>query len=310
MMMKILVTGGCGFIGSAFVRLLCNRGYHPVVIDKLTYAGDIKNLALVKDKFTLYRTDIRNKNYVDTIVKKEKIDTIVNIAAESSVDRSIEDCTPFIETNIHGVKILLDIARKYKIKKFIHISTDEVYGENLKGSFTENSPLNPSNPYAASKAAADCLIKSYVRTYGFPAIIIRPCNNYGFYQHKEKFIPKIIHLILHKKPVPVHGTGKEMREWIWVDDCARGIYTVLQKGKIKEIYNLGSGQEEKNITFILWIKYILRKPLIVGKKVSRPGLDRRYFMDSSKIRKLGWKPEIKFFEGILKTVNFYLFDKN
>ena len=308
--MRILVTGGCGFIGSAFVRLLCKKGYRPVIVDKLTYAGNRDNVSCVDNHYKLYKLDIRNKSSMDSITRGERIDTIVNIAAESSVDKSIADCTPFVETNIKGVKVLLEIARKYRVKRFIQISTDEVYGENLDATgFDEDTRLSPSNPYAASKAAADLLIKSYIRTYGFPAVIIRPCNNYGCYQHDEKFIPKIIRSVNAGESFPLHGTGEEKREWIWVEDCAEGIYKVMRKGKLGEVYNLGSGEERRNLEIITLIADTLCKPHFLDVGYSRPGLDRRYFLNSGKIKKLGWKPKMRLNKGILKTIKHYILDK-
>ncbi|MCK9572736.1 MAG: dTDP-glucose 4,6-dehydratase, partial [Candidatus Omnitrophica bacterium] len=256
---KILVTGGAGFIGSAFVRLIAKsiiarsmatKQSNVIVVDKLTYAGDLKRLEEVKNKFKFYKTDICDKNKINSIFANEKPDIVAHFAAETHVDRSINDATPFIETNIKGTQILLDASRKHKVNKFIFISTDEVYGEIADGKFNENSPIRPNSPYAASKAAADLLVQAYIRTYQFPAVIIRPSNNYGPWQYPEKLIPVIISAALKNKKVPVYAKGLNVREWLYVDDCAEGILKVAQKGKIGQIYNLGSGDERKNIIVV------------------------------------------------------------
>ena len=315
---KILITGGAGFIGSAFVRLL-SRGLSPqgavpdlVVVDKLTYAGDLKRLGETKGKFKFYKTGICNKAGIQSIFQKEKPDIVVHFAAESHVDRSIDDATPFIDTNIKGTQILLDASRKYKVSKFIHISTDEVYGEISNGKFNENSPIQPNSPYAASKAAADLLVQSYIRTYKFPAIIIRPSNNYGPWQYPEKLIPLAILRILDGGKVPVYGKGLNVREWLYVDDCAKGIRAIMAKGKIGEIYNLGSSQESKNIDTVK----LLLKALGVSQNrfefvKDRLGHDIRYSLDSGKIKKLlGWSAKVRFNEGVKLTVNWYLQHKD
>jgi len=266
---KILVTGGAGFIGSALVRLLLNRDCPQavkglsldkkvVVVDKLTYAGDLKRLEEVKGKYKFYKADICDKKRIESIFKKEKPDIIVHFAAQTHVDRSIIDATPFIETNVKGTQVLLDIARKHKIRKLVHISSDEVYGDIEKGKFTEDSPLKPNNPYAASKAAADLLIKSYIRTYGFPAVIIRPCNNYGLWQYPEKLIPLAVLKILKNEKISLYADGRNRREWLYVEDCAEGILKILKKGKIGKIYNLGSGCEMENIVVASMLLKILK----------------------------------------------------
>jgi dTDP-glucose 4,6-dehydratase len=311
---KILVTGGAGFIGSAFVRLLAKqdrfpfKGNGPVLIDRLTYAGDLKRLEEVKGKFKFYKTDICSKIGVGSIFAKEKPDIVVHFAAESHVDRSIDDATPFIDANIKGTQILLDASRKYKVSKFIYISTDEVYGEIHNGKFSENSPIKPNSPYAASKAAADLLVQSYIRTYKFPAIIIRPSNNYGPWQYPEKLIPLAILRILEGGKVPVYGKGLNVREWLYVDDCAQGIMTIMNKGKIGQIYNLGSTCESKNIDTVK----LLLKTLGVSRErfefvKDRLGHDIRYSLNSKKItRKLGWKPRVKLAQGLKLTVDWSL----
>lgn len=327
---KILVTGGAGFIGSAFVRLLVNRdcprstkGLSPqeaiskdtkgtvpelVVVDKLTYAGDLKRLQGLSPKgtapdFKFYKADICDKKRIESILKKERPRIVIHFAAETHVDRSILNSTAFVQTNVIGTQVLLDLSRKYKIKKFIHISSDEIYGDIEKGKFREDSPLRPNSPYAASKAAADLLIKSYVRTYSFPAIIIRPCNNYGPWQYPEKLIPVVICKALNNNKVPVYAKGLNMREWLYVEDCVRGILIIMKDGRIGEIYNLGSGQEKKNIGVVKAILDILKKPQSLIQLVKdRPGHDWRYALSSSKVRNLGWSPKVSFAWGIEKTV--------
>lgn len=303
---KILITGGAGFIGSAFVRNCAQADYKITIVDKLTYAADLKRIAEVKGEFSFYKADICDKAKVQNIFKKENPDAVVNFAAETHVDRSIVDATAFMKTNCIGTQVLLDISRKLGVKRFVHISTDEVYGEIRKGSFKEGSPLRPNSPYAASKAAADLLIGSYIRTFGFPAIIIRPSNNYGPWQYPEKFIPVIIYKALKEEKIPVYAEGLNMREWLYVSDSARAIMLVLEKGKIGEVYNIGSGYEEKNINVVKKILKILNKPPFLIKFVKdRLGHDFRYSLDSSKIRKLGWRPRVDFERGIRETLNWY-----
>lgn len=308
---KVIITGGAGFIGSAFVRLLTReslyKGAVPIIVDKLTYAGDLNRIKVaVPIKF--YKTDICNKKQIELIFSKEKPDIVVHFAAESHVDRSIEDASPFIETNVKGTQVLLDASRKYNVKKFIFISTDEVYGEIKNGKFSEASPIKPNSPYAASKAAADLLAQAYIRTYNFPAIIIRPCNNYGPWQFPEKLVPVAIASILKGGKVPVYAKGQNVREWLYVDDCARGIMQIIKKGKIGEIYNLGSGIESKNLdTVKLILKYLGVSQTRFEFVKDRPGHDIRYSLNSSKAKRgLGWRPQVSFKEGLRRTVNWYL----
>lgn len=303
---KILVTGGAGFIGSVFVRSAIKRGYKVVVCDKLTYAGDLKRLSEVDGKYKFYKVNICNYEKIESIFKKERPETIVNFAAETHVDRSILDSKAFTETNIIGTHILLDLSRKYEIKKFIHISTDEVYGEKKEGKFTEDSPLKPNSPYAASKAAADLLTRSYIRTYDFPAIIIRPCNNYGPWQYPEKLIPLVILRALKNKDIPVYAQGLNVREWLYVADCAESIFMILKRGNLGDVYNIGTGQEKKNIEVVKKILNILGRPQKLIKFVKdRPGHDYRYSLDSFKIRELGWMPNIDFERGIREVINWH-----
>lgn len=303
--MKIIVTGGAGFMGSAFVRLLVKKGLKPVVIDKLTYAGDVNRLKQVNKRIKLHKSDIRDKKHIRDIFQKVRPEVIVNLSAESHVDKSIKDPTPFLETNIKGTQSLLDASMDVGAR-YIHISTDEVYGEAKDDKFTEESPLSPSNPYSASKAAGDLLIKAYQRTYGFKSIIIRPCNNFGHFQHKEKFIPNSIHRVLRGKGVYLHGDGSAFREWLYVDDFASGVWAVIKKGRDGEVYNLGSGWEVRNIAVAkLILKHLGKGEHEIEYGAERPGGDYRYFLDSDKIRRLGWKPQMPFGVGLWLTVKWY-----
>ena len=316
---KILITGGAGFIGSAFIR--CVIASHEVanqsrpnlvIVDKLTYAGDLKRLdkrgQIPLGSVPFYKTDICNKKAINKIFQKEKPDIVMHFAAESHVDRSIDDATPFIDTNVKGTQILLDASRKYKISKFIHISTDEVYGEIANGEFNENSPIKPNSPYAASKAAADLLVQAYIRTYKFPAIIIRPSNNYGPWQYPEKLIPLAILRILEGNKIPVYGKGLNVREWLYVDDCAQGVLTIMRKGKLGQIYNLGSSCESKNMdTIKLLLKTLGASQDRFEFVKDRLGHDIRYSLNSKKITKeLGWKPSVKLAQGLKLTVDWSL----
>jgi len=306
---KILVTGGAGFIGSAFVRQLLSGKQRVkfIVVDKLTYAGDLKRLSGVKGRFKFYKADIAVSSAIRKIFKKERPDTVVHFAAETHVDRSILDATAFLKTNIIGTQILLDAARECKVAKFIQISTDEVYGDIKKGKFTEDSPLKPNSPYAASKAAADMLIRSYIRTYKFPAIIVRPSNNYGPWQYPEKFIPVVIAKAGSFKKVPIFAQGFNKREWLYVTDCARAIELITKKGKIGEIYNITSGHESRNIDTAKSVLNSMGRPHRLIEYVrDRPGHDFRYCLDASKIKKIGWKARTDFREGVNRTIAWYM----
>ncbi|WP_022846473.1 MULTISPECIES: dTDP-glucose 4,6-dehydratase [unclassified Desulfurobacterium] len=307
--MKILVTGGAGFIGSEFVRQAIKRGIETVVVDKLTYAGDLERLKEVKDEITFYKCDINNREFLEDIFKREKPDVVVHWAAESHVDRSILDASPFIEANVRGTQTLLDVAKNNDTELFINIATDEVYGElGEEGQFFETTPLNPNSPYSASKASADMLGRAYYRTYGLPVITVRPSNNYGYWQYPEKLIPVVILKALNNEPIPVYGTGQNVREWLFVSDCSEAVFSIIEKGEPGEIYNVGSGEEKRNIEVVKAILSLLNKPeeLITFVK-DRPGHDFRYSLNTEKIEKeLGWKAKVKFEEGIEKTVKWYL----
>ena len=306
-MKSILVTGGAGFIGSNFIRYILKTSKCRVInLDKLTYSGNLSNLKDLKNnpRYKFVKGDICNKRLVASLVKR--CDGIINFAAESHVDRSIKDATEFIRTNIHGTQILLDAAKKYRIKRFIQISTDEVYGSIKKGSFNENSPIKPNSPYAASKAAADLLVRSYFVTYKSPVIIVRSSNNFGPFQYPEKVIPLFITNSIDNKRLPLYADGSNVREWIYVLDNCDAINYVFNHGKIGEIYNIGSENELKNIDLTKKILKILKKSQNLIKFVKdRPGHDKRYALDSSKLRKLGWKPKKKFDKALGETVNWY-----
>ncbi len=318
-MRSVLVTGGCGFIGSNFIRLLCAQPEWRVVnLDKLTYAGNLENLADVStERLRVVRGGIRDRALVDKLLQDEKPWAIVNFAAESHVDRSILDASPFVETNIAGVQALLDAVRAYPVERFLHISTDEVYGDKEgQGSSTESAPLLPSSPYAATKAAADLLCFSYRRTYGLPILVTRSSNNYGPYQFPEKLIPLLIRNGVNGMDFPVYGDGKQIRDWLHVEDNCRGILAVLEKGRVGSIYNIGAGEERTNLDVVEAICSAIaeKKGMALGKLkerirfvTDRPGHDRRYAIDTTKLRaELGWQPRIDFARGLKQTVDWYL----
>jgi len=305
-MKKILVTGGCGFIGSEFVRQGLERNYQIAVLDKLTYAGDLSRIPKKDVKF--YQGDIADQEVVKAVLRKERPDYIVNFAAETHVDRSIFDPDLFLETNVKGTHTLLQAIRTYEVERFLHISTDEVYGEIKKGRFTEESPFAPNSPYAVSKAAGDMLVKAYFRTYHLPVLIVRPSNTYGPFQYPEKLIPLTIYYALKNKKIPVYGRGENVREWFYLADCAEGIFRVLEEGRIGESYNITSGEEKKNIFVVKRILSLLSKPFALIQFVrDRPGHDFRYALSTNKIKKeLGWQAKTKFKEGLKRTVAWYL----
>jgi len=308
---RLLVTGGAGFIGSNFVRhILQTRPDVSVVnFDKLTYSGNLENLADMAgdSRYEFVRGDIADAEAVQGAMQRG-FDAVINFAAETHVDRSIEDAAPFLRTNVMGTQVLLDAARRRPVKVFIQISTDEVYGSaGPNESFDEKRILDPRSPYSASKAAADHLVNAYAETYHLPVIILRCTNNYGAYQFPEKLIPLMIANAVEDKPVPVYGDGLHERDWLYVEDYCRAIACVLERGKPGDLYNVSSGSPTPNLVVVKTILKLLGKPESLIKFVTdRPGHDRRYSLDSSRLRKaLGWKPEVSFEEGIRRTVAWY-----
>lgn len=307
--MRLLVTGGAGFIGSHFIRYMLGRypDYQIFNLDKLTYAGNLKNLAEVSQNphYTFIQGDIADRALADELASKT--DVIINFAAETHVDRSIQDSTPFLTTNILGTQSLIEAALKYNHQSYIQISTDEVYGDILEGAFTEESPLRPSSPYSASKAAADMLVLSYVRTYGLPAIISRCSNNYGTNQYPEKIVPFFIKKLMAGEKAPLYGDGSNVRDWLHALDHCRAVDLILQKGKIGEVYNIGARNEHSNLEIAKKILKILALPEDRIEFIKdRPGHDLRYAIDASKItRELGWKPTVDFETGFRETVEWY-----
>jgi len=310
--MKILTTGSAGFIGSAFVRLLAQKGRDVVIVDNLDYAGDLKRLQEAKGHYKFYKADIRDRKKINSIFKKEKPEVVVNFAAQSHVDRSIKDPFIFTDTNILGAQVLFEASKLSGVQRVIHISTDEVYGDIEQGEFSETTPLNPSSPYSASKASADLLVKAYQRTFKFPAIIVRPSNNYGPWQYPEKLIPLAVLKILRGEKVPVYARGENVREWLFVEDSAEGILEITEKGRLGEVYNLGSGQEKRNIDVVRAILSLLKADESRIEFVpDRPGHDIRYKLNSQKAgQETGWKAKTGFEEGLLRTVEWCVTNKS
>jgi len=308
--MRIFVTGGAGFIGSNFIRHVLGLGknYAIVNFDDLTYAGNLANLEDIASNrdYLFVKGDICDAAAVEAAMAG--CDAVVHLAAESHVDRSIYEPAPVIETNVTGTFVLLQVARKTGIKKFVHISTDEVYGDLAPGTFAdENSNLRPSSPYSASKAGSDLLVLSYVRTFDFPAVITRSSNNYGPYQFPEKFLPLMITNALDDVPLPIYGDGKQQRDWLHVADNCRGILAVLERGRVGEVYNIGGLDIEENLSLARRLLRILHKPeSLISYVKDRPGHDRRYALDCKKVGKeLGWKPAISLEEGLRETIDWY-----
>ncbi len=325
-MKNILVTGGAGFIGSNFVKLmLAKKDYKIINLDSLTYAGNLENLADVQDdtNYTFIKGDVCDRKLLDEIFAENEIDTVVHFAAESHVDRSITEPEVFLQTNIMGTQALLDTAKKYwKIKpddkydreykkgvKYLQVSTDEVYGALGKtGMFTETTPLSPNSPYSASKASADMMVRAYHETFGLPVNITRCSNNYGPYQFPEKLIPLMINNCKKEKDLPVYGDGMQIRDWLHVKDHCLAILTVLEKGKLGEVYNIGGNNEKANIEIVkLIIKELGKTEGLIKYVKDRPGHDRRYAIDNTKITTgLGWSPSYTFEQGMAETIKWYL----
>ncbi|MCM3018706.1 dTDP-glucose 4,6-dehydratase [Priestia megaterium] len=314
---KILVTGGSGFIGGNFVQYMVNKypEYEIYNLDLLTYAGDLTKHREIegKDNYRFIKADIANREEIIPLFTSEKFDYVVHFAAESHVDRSITDPEIFIRTNVLGTQILLDAAKLVNIKKFVHVSTDEVYGEldfNPNTFFTEETPLQPNSPYSASKASSDLLVRSYSETYGLPINITRCSNNYGPYHFPEKLIPLTISRVLNDQKVPVYGDGKNIRDWLHVIDHCSAIDLVLHKGKSGEVYNVGGHNERNNLEVVKTILHALNKSEDLIEFVEdRLGHDKRYAIDPMKLEKLGWKPKYDFKTGIAQTIQWYLDNK-
>ena len=321
-MKTIIITGGLGFIGSNLINILSKKKYFIINIDKITYASNLNNISENIKNYKFYKQDINNQNFIKKILEKYNPSLIFNVAAETHVDRSIDSPRQFMDSNVYGVFNLLETIKKYKKKiKFIHVSTDEVYGDIKKNKKSiESDSYNPSSPYAASKASGDLLIKSYVRTYKIPAIITNCCNNYGPNQYPEKLIPTIIYKIINQKPIPIYGNGKNIREWIYVEDHCNALIKISKKGILGENYNIGSGIELNNIEITKKIISSFKEiDINLANKAKfifvkdRPGHDLRYSLNSSKIKNnLKWDCKYKFDEGIKKTIFWYVnkFNKN
>ena len=314
--MKILVTGGAGFIGANFVYYMLEKhpDYNIVCIDALTYAGNLETLekALENPKFKFVKGDITDRQLVFDLFENEKFDIVVNFAAESHVDRSIEDPGVFLKTNILGTQTLMDASRKFGVKRYHQVSTDEVYGDlpldRPDMFFTEETPIHTSSPYSASKASADLLVQAYYRTFGLPVTISRCSNNYGPYHFPEKLIPLMIANALNDKALPVYGEGLNVRDWLYVEDHCKAIDMIIHDGKVGEVYNIGGHNEKTNIYIVKKILELLGKPeSLITFVTDRKGHDLRYAIDPTKIKnELGWEPDTMFDDGIVKTVNWYL----
>jgi dTDP-glucose 4,6-dehydratase len=307
---RVLVTGGAGFIGSNFIRHLLNETDCKVInLDKLTYAGNLRNIKDLRGnkRHRFVKGDIRNRKLADSLVGK--VDAVVNFAAESHVDRSIQTPRVFVETNVLGTQVLLEACRRFRVR-LEQISTDEVYGSRAEGSFTETEVLNPSSPYSASKAAADLLVNAYYTTYELDVTVTRSTNNYGPNQHPEKLIPRLVTNALRGKCLPIYGSGKNVRDWIFVEDNCRAIQFVLEKGEKGQIYNIAGSNERKNTDIAKEILRRLSLPETMIEYVEdRPGHDFRYSLNCEKIHRLGWKPQVPFEEGLQKTIDWYASNK-
>lgn len=324
-MKKILITGGAGFIGSHLVRLFVNKyaEYQITNLDALTYAGNLENLEDIEgaSNYQFIKGDITDQHFIDELFSKEQFDAVIHLAAESHVDRSIMDPLSFVRTNILGTAVLLNASKKYwndfSGKLFYHVSTDEVYGSlGETGFFTEETAYDPRSPYSASKASSDHLVNAYHHTYQLPVVISNCSNNYGSHQFPEKLLPLMINNILHLKPLPVYGTGDNVRDWLWVEDHAKAIDVVFHTGKLGETYNIGGFNEWKNIDIVHLLCKLMDKKLgrnegesasLITYVKDRAGHDKRYAIDATKInRELGWEPSLQFEEGLDKTIDWYL----
>jgi len=309
---SLLVTGGAGFIGSNFIRFMLRKypEYNIINLDKLTYAGNLENLKDVEDSdnYRFIKGDIADASLIEEIFSHNGIDAVINFAAESHVDRSIEDPGVFIQTDVYGTFVLLEAVKNHGSSLFLQISTDEVYGSIINGSFKEDDPLKPNSPYSASKAGAEMIVRSFYRTYGTPVVVTRTSNNFGPYQYPEKLIPLFVTNLIDNKKVPLYGDGMNVRDWIYVDDNCSALDLVLHRGKIGEVYNIGAGNEKPNIWITKKIIEILGKSEDMIEPVTdRLGHDRRYSVDCSKIKKeLGWDAQTNFKLALEKTVNWYL----
>jgi dTDP-glucose 4,6-dehydratase len=309
---KILVTGGAGFIGSNFCRLLIqDTDHHVVNLDALTYAGNLESMTDIADdpRYSFVRADIRERDAIESAFEEHKPDIVVHFAAESHVDRSVLDASDFVTSNVLGTQVMLDVSRANNLSRFVHVSTDEVYGSlGPTGAFTEETPLAPNSPYSASKTASDLFVRAAFHTHGFPCVTTRCSNNYGPYQFPEKLIPLMIMNALEDKALPVYGDGKNVRDWIHVTDHCKGIYTVMEKGRDGEVYNIGGKSEKQNIEVVKTLLSALGKSeeLITFVK-DRPGHDLRYAIDNTKIcDELGWEPEQTFEAALQATVEWYV----
>lgn len=315
-MKTLLVTGGCGFIGSHFIKLIWRERpqYTVINLDLLTYAGNLENLADPEREFNtstyrFVRGDIADVELTRQLIQDAKVDAIVNFAAETHVDRSLLDSAPFLRTNVDGTRVLLDAGSRCGIERFLQVSTDEVYGslEPSAPPCSEEHALQPNSPYAASKAAADLLVRAYHESYGVPVLVTRCGNNYGPHQFPEKFLPLFITNALEDKPLPLYGDGRQIRDWIHVEDHARALLQVLEKGRIGETYNVSAQSEQTNLHMAQWVLSLMGKPPALLRYVNdRPGHDRRYGLDPSKLRgELGWQPRIPLDEGLRATIEWY-----
>ncbi|MCX7947789.1 MAG: dTDP-glucose 4,6-dehydratase [candidate division WOR-3 bacterium] len=305
--MKVLITGGAGFMGSFVVKGLLKEGFEIIVIDKLDYSGDIKRLEHVLNEIEFYRLDLLDYEKLRRLILEKKPSIVIHLASYTHVDRSIMFPRETIENNIIGTLNLLEAIKDISISKFVHVSTDEVYGEIFEGSFMENSVLSPSSPYASSKASSDLVVKSYYRTYKIPSIILRPTNNYGPFQYPEKLIPLTILKAVNNQKIPIYGNGKQRRTWLYVEDFVDALKLILKNGNIGEIYNISSDEEYENLEVVKKILNYLKKPFELIEFVSdRPGHDFRYSLNYEKIKSLGFIPKYKLDNGLKITIEWYL----